>query len=125
VIEAAFAAALGLRLGGTSRYGDRVEERPTLGDGKPPSTGDIAAARTLARHVQLALVALLAAAEVASRLRRSRLAPRPYLSIVGPRDVSSTGIGESPAIPVDRWSEGPDIDRNHVGTLAEQGGATA
>ena len=35
VAEAAFAAALGLRLGGESRYGDRVELRPTLGDGRP------------------------------------------------------------------------------------------
>src|SRR5512143_2043125 len=34
VAEAAFAGALGLRLGGESRYGGRVEVRPTLGDGR-------------------------------------------------------------------------------------------
>jgi len=72
VIESAFAAALGLRLGGTSRYGDRIEERPSLGDGKPPSPGDITAARDLARHVQLALASVLAAAELAVRLRTRR-----------------------------------------------------
>ncbi len=38
VAEAAFAAALGLRLGGTNRYGDRVEHRPPLGNGRPPTT---------------------------------------------------------------------------------------
>ena len=37
VAEAAFAGALGLRLGGVSRYGDRVEIRPPLGDGRPRS----------------------------------------------------------------------------------------
>lgn len=74
VIEAAFAAALGLRLGGTSRYGERVEERPTLGDGKPASPADIAAARRLARDVDLALAALLGAAEVARRTRIARRA---------------------------------------------------
>lgn len=72
VIEAAFAAALGLRLGGTSRYGERVEERPTLGDGKPTTPADIAAARRLARDVDLALAVLLATAEVARRVRSAR-----------------------------------------------------
>jgi adenosylcobinamide-phosphate synthase len=59
VAEAAFAAALGLRLGGVNRYGDRVEVRPTLGDGRPPQPGDIAAAVRLAREVERRLVALL------------------------------------------------------------------
>ncbi|HEV2761113.1 MAG TPA: adenosylcobinamide-phosphate synthase CbiB, partial [Acidimicrobiales bacterium] len=44
VAEAAFAAALGLRLGGESRYGDRVELRPPLGAGRPAERGDIARA---------------------------------------------------------------------------------
>lgn len=59
VAETAFAAALGLRLGGPNRYGDRLEDRPILGDGTPPSAVDIAAARRLARDVDLALVGLL------------------------------------------------------------------
>lgn len=60
VAEAAFAAALGLRLGGENRYGDRVEMRPTLGDGRPAESDDIARAVALSRHVALALAALLA-----------------------------------------------------------------
>ena len=51
VAEAAFAAALGLRLGGESRYGDRVEIRPPLGTGRPAEPADIARAVALARDV--------------------------------------------------------------------------
>jgi adenosylcobinamide-phosphate synthase len=60
VAEAAFAAALGLRLGGTNRYGDRVELRPPLGDGRPAEPGDIAGAVRLSRDVTLALAGVLA-----------------------------------------------------------------
>ncbi len=60
VAEAAFAAALDLRLGGTSRYDGREELRPYLGDGRPPEPGDIARASRLSRHVALALGAVLA-----------------------------------------------------------------
>ena len=60
VAEAAFAAALGLRLGGESRYGDRVELRPPLGNGRPPEPADIAAAVRLSRDVTLALAGGLA-----------------------------------------------------------------
>ena len=59
VAEAAFAAALGLTLGGTNRYGDRVEHRATLGDGRPPEAGDIAAAVRLADDVALVLALVL------------------------------------------------------------------
>jgi adenosylcobinamide-phosphate synthase len=58
VAEAAFAAALGVRLGGTDRYGDRVEDRPRLGDGRPVVPADIACAVRLSRDVTLALAAL-------------------------------------------------------------------
>jgi len=61
VAEAAFAAALGLRLGGVNRYGERVELRPYLGDGRPAEPEDIAPAARLARDVAMALAALLAA----------------------------------------------------------------
>ena len=60
IAEAAFAAALGLRLGGTNRYGQRVEHRPALGDGRTPARVDIRAAVRLSRDVTGALVALLA-----------------------------------------------------------------
>jgi adenosylcobinamide-phosphate synthase len=61
VAEAAFAGALGLRLGGKNQYRDRVELRPPLGDGRPAEPGDITAAVRLSRHVGLALAAALAA----------------------------------------------------------------
>jgi len=71
VTEAAFGAALGVRLGGTNRYGDRVEVRPALGTGPSPARRDIRRARALSRDVTLALAALLAAAGwVASSARR-------------------------------------------------------
>ena len=72
VAEAAFAGALGLRLGGTNRYGDRVELRPPLGEGRPPERGDIAAAVRLSRDVSLALAAGLVAAPLIRRARGGR-----------------------------------------------------
>ena len=60
VAEAAFAAALGLRLGGKNRYGDRVELRPPLGTGRPAEAGDIARAVALSRDV-CALVVVISA----------------------------------------------------------------
>ena len=58
--EAAFAAALGLTLGGAEvRYGERVEHRPALGDGRPAVPDDIPRAVALSRHVAVALAAML------------------------------------------------------------------
>ncbi|HEY5097302.1 MAG TPA: adenosylcobinamide-phosphate synthase CbiB, partial [Acidimicrobiales bacterium] len=51
VAEAAFAAALGVRLGGENRYGDRVELRPPLGDGRAVEPGDIPRAVRLSQDV--------------------------------------------------------------------------
>jgi adenosylcobinamide-phosphate synthase len=66
VAEAAFAAALGLRLGGVNTYGSRTEHRGQLGSGRPPEATDIAAAVTLCRDVTWGLIAsLLALAAVA------------------------------------------------------------
>jgi adenosylcobinamide-phosphate synthase len=67
VAEAAFAAALGLRLGGCNRYGDRVERRPWLGQGRPAATCDIRPAVRLADDVNWLLTATLAAAGLALR----------------------------------------------------------
>lgn len=53
-VEASFAGALGIRLGGTNVYGSRIERRPTLGDGRPATTDDIARAVRLADAVGLA-----------------------------------------------------------------------
>jgi adenosylcobinamide-phosphate synthase len=60
VVEAAFAAALGLRLGGDTVYAGRVDPRPAFGTGRPPEPADIEAAVRLSRDVTLALAALLA-----------------------------------------------------------------
>lgn len=59
VAEAAFAAALGLRLGGPNRYGERTETRATLGTGRPPRPDDIDGAIRLSRDVSAAFAALL------------------------------------------------------------------
>jgi adenosylcobinamide-phosphate synthase len=63
VAEAAFAAALGVRLGGCNTYGGRPDCRPTLGSGAPPSRRDIARAVRLSRDVTAAgtVIALLLA----------------------------------------------------------------
>lgn len=55
VAEAAFAAALGLRLGGVNRYQGRSELRPALGAGRAPEPGDVAAAVSLSRQVTAVL----------------------------------------------------------------------
>lgn len=62
-VEAAFAGALGLRLGGSNTYGDRIEHSQTLGSGSPPTPYDVGRALDLARRVDTAsaLVAVLLA----------------------------------------------------------------
>ena len=70
--EAAFAGALGVRLGGTNVYGDeasqRAERRAALGDGRTVTPLDIRRATRLALRVDLA--AVVAAAGLASLLGR-------------------------------------------------------
>jgi adenosylcobinamide-phosphate synthase len=64
VVEAAFAGALGVRLGGPTQYAHQLEIRPTLGDGRPPQVSDLARAVRLSRVVQVAtaIVALVLSA---------------------------------------------------------------
>ncbi|GAA3623193.1 cobalamin biosynthesis protein [Microlunatus ginsengisoli] len=66
VVEAAFAGALGLRLGGVNRYGDVVEDRARLGSGRPPEPADIARTTELASRVGVAAAVLAAAAALAT-----------------------------------------------------------
>jgi adenosylcobinamide-phosphate synthase len=68
LIEAAFAGALGLRLGGPLTYEGRIEVRPTLGDGRPPSAADVDRAIRLGMAVGVATVLL--AARVRDLVRR-------------------------------------------------------
>ncbi|MEU0468319.1 cobalamin biosynthesis protein [Amycolatopsis sp. NPDC006131] len=60
-IEAAFAGALGVRLGGVNTYAGRVEDRGALGDGPAPDAADLRRAVRLSRAVGLAALALAAA----------------------------------------------------------------
>jgi adenosylcobinamide-phosphate synthase len=55
-VEAAFAGALGVRLGGPLSYGGVAEVRPHLGDGDPPTVGDIHRANRLSRAIALVLL---------------------------------------------------------------------
>jgi adenosylcobinamide-phosphate synthase len=50
-VEAAFAGALGRRLGGRTVYPYGVQDRPTLGDGPPPRVPDLRRAVGLSRAV--------------------------------------------------------------------------
>ncbi len=56
VPEAAFAGALGVRLGGPTQYRHQLEIRPTLGDGPSPEVPDLRRAVRLSRWVQGAAV---------------------------------------------------------------------
>jgi adenosylcobinamide-phosphate synthase len=78
--EAAFAGALGLRLGGTNVYGGVTEVRPDLGDGRAPEPDDIRRAIRLSRAVTAAATGLAVL-------------------------IALTGAGRSPAAtgPARRW----------------------
>jgi len=64
--EAAFAGALGLRLGGTNVYDGVREDRPGLGDGRPPEPRDIGRAARLSGAITLAAAAFAALAALAA-----------------------------------------------------------
>ena len=70
VIEAAYAAVLGVKLGGVNRYGDESEDRGTLGDGRAPMAADIRAAVALRRHTTMLLAGVAAAIGVMRWSRR-------------------------------------------------------
>ena len=72
-IEAAFAGALGLRLGGTLAYAGRVEHRPQLGDGRAPGPGRRRArgpARARSSALAAAVLAALGAGDEGRAARR-------------------------------------------------------
>ena len=64
VVEAAYAGALGITLGGETIYDYGVENRPRLGNGPAPTCEDLAAAVRLSGNLQWAglCVALILAA---------------------------------------------------------------
>ena len=73
-VEASFAGALGVRLGGENTYGGRIEHRAWLGHGRSPEARDIGRARGLARRVDLVALAVsvILALAVGRRPRRPR-----------------------------------------------------
>ncbi|MGI9083821.1 MAG: cobalamin biosynthesis protein [Aeromicrobium sp.] len=70
-VEASFAGALDVQLGGVNTYRDRVEDRHTLGDGRPVRPGDIT------RSVRLADLVGLAALGIAGLIALRRRSPSP------------------------------------------------
>jgi adenosylcobinamide-phosphate synthase len=79
-VEAAFAGALEIRLGGRTVYPHGAEQRPVLGHGRTPDAGD------LTRGVELSRVIGLAAAALCAML--AAVTQRPYRS-------ASSAIGGS------------------------------
>ena len=62
-VEAAFAGALGLKLGGANSYGGVLRRGPLLGSGRPPEPPDIRPAVSLMRWSCLLIAALFLAAQ--------------------------------------------------------------
>lgn len=74
VVEASFAGALGIRLGGTNTYyGNRREDRALMGDGRRPVPADITRTTVLARRVGFGAALTAAAVCVLRGLRRGTL----------------------------------------------------
>ena len=76
VVEAAFAGALGVRLGGVNVYGGEVEDRGTLGDGRPVEVGDVERAVRLSRATSLLALGFAVGLTLLSRRACSLLTPR-------------------------------------------------
>jgi adenosylcobinamide-phosphate synthase len=70
VVEAAFAGALGVRLGGPTQYRHELQIRPTLGDGRVPGVDDLRRSVQLSALVQAgaAMVAVTVAARTGRRV---------------------------------------------------------
>jgi len=76
LVEAAFAAALGLQLGGSNIYDGEVDDRGLLGDGKQPVGADIERAVVLARHVTVAALAIATTTHIVEGIIVGRWARR-------------------------------------------------
>ncbi|MGE2724025.1 cobalamin biosynthesis protein [Mycolicibacterium pulveris] len=75
VVEAAFAGALGVQLGGPTQYAYELEIRPTLGDGRAPQVSDLARAVRLSRAVQVAAAGAAVALSAVGRTGRRACPP--------------------------------------------------
>lgn len=81
VIEASFAAALGVRLGGVNRYEGRLEDRGHLGLGREPMAPDIERAVKLAQHVTVMTGGLLIGGRHAMTTLRAMIRLRALTSL--------------------------------------------
>jgi len=72
VAEAAFAAALGIQLGGENRYGDDTEVRCQLGRGRTVVVADIGEAIRLSRDCTAAFAGALLMGSLISSSRARR-----------------------------------------------------
>jgi adenosylcobinamide-phosphate synthase len=72
VVEAAFAGALDVGLGGPTQYAHRLEIRPTLGDSGPPDVRDLRRSVVLSRAVTA--LAMVVAVTVSAAFRTGRRA---------------------------------------------------
>lgn len=75
VVEASFAGALGVRLGGPTQYAHRLEIRPTLGAGRPPNPVDVTRSVRLSRAVQAAAAGVAVLVTTVCRSGRRASAP--------------------------------------------------
>ena len=95
VVEAGFAGALGVRLGGRNVYEGQAEDRGTLGDGRRVTVGDIGPALTLATLVSAGSLAVAVAVRVGiaagGRRAGQRLAGRRWLGQRWDRQQHSAG----------------------------------
>ena len=71
-VEAGFAAALGVRLGGRNVYAGQVEDRAVLGSGSSPRAADLPRTVALARRVSLVTVVGAVVGRLATRALRGR-----------------------------------------------------
>jgi adenosylcobinamide-phosphate synthase len=70
VVEAAFAGALGVQLGGPTQYRYELQIRPALGAGPPPTVTDLRRAVRLSRAVQASAALVLVGLSAAVRSGR-------------------------------------------------------
>ena len=96
VVEAAFAGALGVQLGGPTRYPHGLEIRPALGDGTAPQLDDLHRALRLARVVHVVAAAF---AVVESAVRSRSGAKLRSVRSVGKEVMGACGHNGPPASP--------------------------
>jgi adenosylcobinamide-phosphate synthase len=74
-VEAAAAGALGIRLGGRTVYPHAVEERPVMGEGRPPTVTDLRRMAMLSRAVTWGATVVAAVLAVSGRRAQNRDLP--------------------------------------------------